>query len=112
MRELILLSFIVIASTSIGYRVGYRVGYRNAAVAPSKPVYVTVDAFEDFNKFDNWFFPCNVIHIEIIERDETDEKFSSELNNVITKFVNNKEKYKSTFVKYCDGTSFYKNYCN
>lgn len=108
MRELILLSFIFFASTSIGYRVGYR----NGAVAPSEPVYVTVDTFDYFKNIDNWFFPCNVIHIEIIERDETDEKFSSELNDVINKFVNNKNIDKSAFVKYCDGTSVYKNYCN
>lgn len=107
MREFILLSFIVFASTSIGYRIG-----RSAVPPPSKPVYVTIDALNDLRKIDNWFFPCNVIHIEIIERNESDEEFSRELNDVITKFVKDKIIEKSTFVKYCDGTSVYKNYCN
>lgn len=109
MRELILLSFIVFASTSIGYHIG-----RSAVplTPASKPAYVTVDALNDFKNIDNWFFPCNVIHIEIIERDESDETFSRELNDVITRFVKDKSIEKSTFVKYCDGTSVYKNYCN
>lgn len=106
MREFILLSFIVFVSTSIGYHIGYR----RAILQPGK--FVTVDALNDFKNIDNWFFPCNVIHIEIIERNESDEKFSRELNDVITKFVKDKSIEKSTFVKYCEGTSVYKNYCN
>ena len=63
-----------------------------------------------------------MIHIEIIERNEIDERFSSELNDVINKFVNefvnefvndnSKNINKSTFVKYCDGASVHKNYHN
>tara|TARA_B110000037_G_C16962089_1_gene441421 strand:- start:191 stop:514 length:324 start_codon:yes stop_codon:yes gene_type:complete len=107
MIEFILFSFIVFASTSIGYHIG-----RKAVPPPIKPVYVTVDALNDLRNIDNWFFPCNVIHIEIIERNESDEKFSRELNDVITKFVKDRSIEKSTFVKYCDGTSVYENYCN
>jgi hypothetical protein len=100
MKKIILLSFIFFVSTSIGFRVGYRSGVHSA---PARPVHVTLDFFYDPKRIDNWTFLCNVIHIEIIERDETDEKFSNELNDVINKFVtvNNKKIDKSTFVKYC-----------
>lgn len=118
MRKLFLLSFIIFASASIGYRAGYRrsVGGVGGVVhpAPGKPVHVTLDFFEDSKQIDNWFFLCNVIHIEILERDETDEKFSHELNDVINKFLNdkNRKEDKSTFVKYRNGASVHKNYRN
>ena len=124
MREFILLSFIIFASTSIGYHMGYRSAVNSALTNPvlTNPVLtnlvltnpVTVDVFDDFKNIDNWFLPCSVIHIEIIERNEIDERFSSELNDVINKFVNDNSKNinKSTFVKYCDGASVHKNYHN
>ena len=105
MREFVLLSFIIFASTSIGYRVGYHMG--NGAVATEQvpieqmiPIPVKVDFHQNVKKIDDWFFPCNVIHIEITERDKKDEDLSIELNESLKRILIDK----STFTEYCHTT--------
>ena len=58
---------------------------------------VNVEVFQNVKNIDNWYFPCNVFQIEIIERDEKDEELSKELNDVIKNFLIDKNIDKSTF---------------
>jgi hypothetical protein len=115
MKELVILSFIIFVS--IGYRVGYRVGVSSVSTEPLKPAGLeatteaNIEIFQNVKKIEDWFFPCNVIHIEIIERDEKDEKLYNELNCTINKFIDRKQ-HKSTILKNCYGASVNKNYCN
>lgn len=111
MKELVILSFIIFVST-IGYRVGYHVGVSSVSTEPAKVTETTeanVETFQNVKKIEDWFFPCNVIHIEIIERDAKDEKLYNELNDSINKLI---EQHESTILKNCYGTSVHKNHCN
>lgn len=133
MRKLFLLSFIIFVSTSIGYSVGYRVG-GVASTVLTKPIHknvkpihenvkpihenvkhenvkanANVHFFQYVKHIDSWFFPCNGIYIEIIERDENSEKLYNELTKLIHKFVFDKKIAKSTFVEYCYAAGVNKN---
>lgn len=96
MRGFVLLSLIIFASTSIGYGVGYHVGRKTISSSetckpdePSTPPHpgVNLNCYQDTRTIDTWVFPCNVIIIEMIEREKKDEELYNELNENIEKFL-------------------------
>ncbi len=93
MRQFILLSFVIIASTSVGYSVGYHMGHRTVSSEPDEPYQVKIrpnvnlNCYQDTKNIDTWVFPCNVIIIEIIEREKEDEELFNELHENIKKIL-------------------------
>ena len=101
MKGLYALSFIV--TSTLFFNLGYRMGqYRSIKNEPPevKPIEVKLNFFQYVKEVDNWFFPCNVIHLEIIERDETDEFFYSEMCGFIKKFIKERKNSGLTFIEY------------
>ena len=98
-------------TSTVCYKLGYVMGqYRTIRGEPeisAKPATVNLNFFQYEKKIRDWFFPCKVIHVEVIERDEHDNKFYNEMRGLIKQFLS--ERNHSAFVEYCDGSCIEQN---
>ena len=115
MKGLYALSFIITSTVcySLGYRMGQYRPIKDGSEKSVKPIEVNLNFFQNAKKNDNWFFPCNVIHVEILERDNIDKKFYNEMCEFIKKFIHEGKNSTlveySTFVEYCKGSCIEQN---